>query len=118
MTPTPDSAQLWLIHLSILYSPILILMVVHSLGTNDSSAALCQQLFYGRSVAPEARYGPITVPVRADHGIRSAIMENSNRASMRCLSIEGEGGAPKPTREIAFSGQTFQKRQNGAKFGH
>jgi len=34
---------------------------------------------------------------------------------VRCLSIEGEGGAPKPTREIAFSGQTFQKRQKGVR---
>ena len=32
-------------------------------------------------------------------------MENSNTASMRCLSIEGEGGAPKPIREIAWKAQ-------------
>ena len=44
----PDSAQLWPIHLSILYSPILILMVVRSLGTNDTSAALCPAAFLWR----------------------------------------------------------------------
>jgi len=32
-------------------------------------------------------------------------MENSNTASLRCLSIEGEGGAPKPIREIAWKAQ-------------
>ena len=32
-------------------------------------------------------------------------MENSNTASLRCLSIEGEGGAPKPIREIAWKTQ-------------
>jgi transposase len=32
-------------------------------------------------------------------------MENSNTASLRCLSIEGEGGAPKPMREIAWKAQ-------------
>ena len=32
-------------------------------------------------------------------------MENSNTGSMRCLSIKGEGGVPKPIREIAWKAQ-------------
>ncbi len=48
LTSTPDSARLSLIHLPIPYSPALILMEVHSLGTNDTSAALCRAAFLKR----------------------------------------------------------------------
>jgi len=48
LTSAPDSAQRWLIHLPILHSPISILTVVHSLGTNDTSAALYPTAFLKR----------------------------------------------------------------------
>ena len=50
LTSAPDSVQRWLIHLPILHSPISILTVVHSLGTNDTSAALCRAAFLLRRV--------------------------------------------------------------------
>src|SRR5215469_11287541 len=48
LTSAPDSAQLWLIHLPIPHSPFSILTMVHSLGTNNTSAALCPAAFLRR----------------------------------------------------------------------
>jgi uncharacterized protein with GYD domain len=98
LTPTPDSAQLWLIHLSILYSPILILMVVHSLGT--ATKALVTRLG-GRLVCAYVTTGQYDVALVVE-------MPNGDAMTQLAVAITSSGNA-RTTTVRAFTPEEFGK---------